>query len=155
GGCLPRPVRRASGAWTRSASGRGSRVRHPRGGAMKGSGRSLVGLVVAGTVLALAGGAVASIPDASGVIHGCYNKSSGSLRIIDSSVTGCSSKETALTWNQVGPRGLQGVPGLVWGGAWTSGVVYSPDDAVTYLGSSYKAIYQNSNDQPPSANWLL
>jgi hypothetical protein len=31
----------------------------------------------------------ASIPDSQGVIHGCYNKSGGTLRVIDSTVTAC------------------------------------------------------------------
>jgi hypothetical protein len=35
--------------------------------------------------LAAAGIAYASIPDANGVIHGCYSKDNGSLRAIDPS----------------------------------------------------------------------
>jgi hypothetical protein len=70
---------------------------------------SLMALAVAGVV---AGGiAFATIPDGSGVIHACYTKSGGSLRVIDSSVTSCGQNETALTWNNVGPRGPQGLPG--------------------------------------------
>ena len=46
--------------------------------------RRIMWLVVAGVgVLALVSGAAASVPtDANGVIHGCYSKTSGSLRII-------------------------------------------------------------------------
>jgi hypothetical protein len=50
----------------------------------------------------------ASIPDAGGVIHGCYNKSGGTVRVIDSSVIACGSNETAISWNQTGPAGPRG-----------------------------------------------
>ena len=54
-----------------------------------------VGIAVTAAVVAagaIAGVAYATIPDGSGVIHACYTKSSGALRVIDSSVTNCSSK---------------------------------------------------------------
>jgi hypothetical protein len=72
---------------------------------------ALVGLLVVGGV------AYATIPDDHGVIHGCYTRSGGSLRVIDAGVTNCSSKETALNWSVTGPPGPagaigpQGVPG--------------------------------------------
>jgi hypothetical protein len=75
---------------------------------------ALVGLLVAGGV------AYATIPDDHGVIHGCYTRSGGSLRVIDAGVTNCSAKETALNWSVTGPpgpagpagaTGPQGVPG--------------------------------------------
>jgi hypothetical protein len=66
-------------------------------------------------LLVLIAGAVtvirASIPDSQGVIHGCYNKSNSTLRLIDNTVTTCNQNETAITWNQVGPQGPQGLPG--------------------------------------------
>jgi len=68
-------------------------------------------LALAGAGVAAGGIAFATIPDGSGVIHACYSKSGGSLRVIDSSVTSCGQNETALTWNNAGPRGPQGVPG--------------------------------------------
>jgi len=81
--------------------------------------RGLVAGVVAAAALALAGGvAYATIPDADGVIHGCYGKSGGSLRVIDNGVTNCQKTETALNWNvkgptgPVGPQGAQGTPGV-------------------------------------------
>ena len=52
-----------------------------------------------------------TVPDASGVIHGCYDKKTGQLRVIDSASAACTSKETALPWSQVGPQGDPGVPG--------------------------------------------
>ena len=61
---------------------------------------SLALMVVAGVVLTKA-----TIPDAKGVIHGCYSKSGGSIRVIDDSVTTCNANETSLSWNMTGPIG--------------------------------------------------
>lgn len=74
---------------------------------------ALGGFVLIGLLL-VGGVAYATIPDGSGVIHGCYARSGGSLRVIDAGVTNCSSKETALDWNMAGvqgPAGPQGAPG--------------------------------------------
>lgn len=59
--------------------------------------------------------AYASIPDANGVIHGCYKRASGALRVIDEGVAQCDANEIPLTWNRtglVGPAGPQGPQGL-------------------------------------------
>jgi hypothetical protein len=56
---------------------------------------AVIGLVVGGI-------AFATIPDSSGVIHGCYSKNNGALRVIDDSVSQCSNKENALNWNARG-----------------------------------------------------
>jgi collagen triple helix repeat protein len=62
--------------------------------------------------MALAGGvAYATIPDGTGLIHGCYAKSGGALRVIDGSVTNCKTGETSLNWNQAGQPGPPGVQG--------------------------------------------
>jgi hypothetical protein len=63
--------------------------------------------MVAGGVLALAlagGIAYASIPDSGGLIHGCYMKKNGALRVIDSEAgAACNAKkELSLNWNQAG-----------------------------------------------------
>jgi hypothetical protein len=68
----------------------------------------LLGAVAA---VALAGTAYATIPAGDGVIHGCYAKSGGTLRVIDASVTNCKSGETALDWSQLGQPGPKGDPG--------------------------------------------
>lgn len=52
-----------------------------------------------------------------------------------------------------GSTGPQGPEGLVWRGAWSSATAYVVDDAVSYNGSSYIAIANHTNSQPPSANW--
>jgi hypothetical protein len=51
----------------------------------------------------LASTALASIPDANGVIHGCYNSLTGTARIIDG--TNCGLLEKPVTWAQKGPAG--------------------------------------------------
>ena len=70
-------------------------------------------LIVAAGVLALAGGvAYATIPDANGVVHGCYNTVNGNLRVIDAAAgQTCKNSEAALNWNLVGPAGIPGAPG--------------------------------------------
>jgi hypothetical protein len=74
------------------------------------------GVVLAGVVLAAAVGGVAyaSIPDSSGVIHGCYLPGIGLLRVYDpqSPISHkCGAKEKQLDWNQVGPAGPAGPSG--------------------------------------------
>jgi len=73
--------------------------------------------VVAGA-LVLAGGASGAavwsssgIPDSNGVIHGCYARSDGDVRVIDASSQHCKSGETALDWNQKGQQGPVGPAG--------------------------------------------
>src|SRR5256885_3149779 len=76
-----------------------------------------IAVLIAGAVAALALGsfAFAAIPDAGGVIHGCYKKiapSQGTLRVIDSGKSDvCNNNEASLNWNQQGPQGLQGLQG--------------------------------------------
>lgn len=77
-------------------------------------------LAPVGVAVAIATGGIgygvarADVPD-SGVINGCYNSTTGILRVIDTSAhQSCHPDETALSWNQMGPRGPvgpQGPPG--------------------------------------------
>src|SRR6266566_365655 len=70
----------------------------------------LVGAVV-GAVLA-GGAAFAAIPDSSGVVHGCYQKNVGNLRVIDPSAgASCRPSEIAISWSQTGPQGPKGDTG--------------------------------------------
>ena len=81
-------------------------------------------VIIAGAtalVLAAGGGAAyaasASIPDSSGVIHGCFkptsNGSLSPLGVIDTALPGgmCPKGQTALSWNQTGPQGPAGPVG--------------------------------------------
>jgi hypothetical protein len=72
-------------------------------------------------------------PAANGVITGCYRKTTGALRVIDSGKA-CASTERKLTWNQTGPAGppaaptLDGIPCAVNG---ATGVLGSKVDPTT------------------------
>ena len=81
-------------------------------------------VIIAGAtalVLAAGGGAAyaasASIPDSSGVIHGCFKPTSnGSVSpfgVVDTALPGgmCPKGQTALSWNQTGPQGPAGPVG--------------------------------------------
>lgn len=48
--------------------------------------RALLVVAGIGAGLAVSAVALATIPDSGGVIHGCYKKSGGTLRVIDNSV---------------------------------------------------------------------
>jgi hypothetical protein len=73
--------------------------------------------ILAGLVLAAAlvgGVAWATIPDAAGVINGCYRTSTddqkGQLRVVDDPAS-CRSNETAIRWNERGVAGTTGAAG--------------------------------------------
>jgi hypothetical protein len=69
-------------------------------------------VVLVGVLMAVAAGvAWATIPGSTGVINGCYAKSGGTLRVIDGTVTNCTSKETSLNWNVQGAKGDTGATG--------------------------------------------
>jgi hypothetical protein len=73
---------------------------------------AFVALAIVGIALVAGGIAYAAIPDGSGVIHGCYQKNQGTLRVIDTGTTQtCSSSEAPLTWSQTGPQGQPGQQG--------------------------------------------
>jgi hypothetical protein len=59
------------------------------------------------------GGAVAfaSIPDDQQVIHGCYKKANGQLRLIDPDLSRCRPSERPISWNQSGPAAPAGIAG--------------------------------------------
>ncbi len=48
----------------------------------------------------------ASIPAANGAINGCYNTTTGALRVIDYPTKRCVRGERFLRWNQTGPANL-------------------------------------------------
>jgi len=81
----------------------------------------VAGLVITGAVALSVAGAIAyaSVPDAGGTFHGCYESSGmdtpGQLRVVDPSKEGsagsCTAGETPISWNQTGPAGAQGPQG--------------------------------------------
>lgn len=67
----------------------------------------------------LAAAAADASTSAGGTVNGCYVKTTGSLRVIHPGQSGtqghCTTSETPISWNQVGPqgpRGPQGLPGV-------------------------------------------
>jgi hypothetical protein len=112
-----------------------------------------IGLVAAGVVTAavMAGGTAfavsSSIPDSSGVIHGCYSTTragaSGgtALNVIDSAQANCSKGQTALTWNQQGVPGPAG-PGYVF----TTGTG-NPGPQVTQDGTYFVVVSAGINSE--------
>jgi hypothetical protein len=78
---------------------------------MKRMAVAIMCVISAAAVGSLAYGA---IPDRNGVIHACYDKQSGQLRIFDSESglpKGCGVKEVAINWNRTGPQGPIGPAG--------------------------------------------
>jgi hypothetical protein len=66
------------------------------------------------------------------------------------------SQPPSADWNTLAAKGDSGGgSGLVWQGAWSSATAYVVDDGVSFNGSSYIAVANNTNSQPPSANWNL
>ena len=63
-------------------------------------------------VLLFAGSTTAAtpIPDASGTVHGCYQKKAGNVRVV-ASESECRSSEVPISWNQQGPKGDKGDQG--------------------------------------------
>jgi hypothetical protein len=67
-----------------------------------------------GSLLILSGAiAMASIPDSSGLINGCFKAANGQLRVIDPATDSCLPTETAISWNQIGPQGPIGSAGAI------------------------------------------
>ena len=99
--------------------------------------RAIIGLrsrrtVVAGVaIFAIAGGiAFASIPDADGVIHGCYRSAAGDaqgqLRVVEDPAR-CRGNETPIQWSEQGVAGPPGPPGEVGEDGTFSGTFTSPN----------------------------
>ena len=76
---------------------------------------AVVGVVAIG--LAAGGIAYATIPDSSGVLHGCYSanganaKGGAQLNLVNSDQATCTNGQTAVTWGQTGPAGQTGPTG--------------------------------------------
>lgn len=69
--------------------------------------KMLISLAAMILLAAVGGVALATIPSANGVIHACYVKRTGALRVV-SGKHRCPSGQAPLHWNVQGPRGPQG-----------------------------------------------
>jgi type VI protein secretion system component Hcp len=75
--------------------------------------------VIVGAIITVAVPSLASVPDSAGVIHGCINKATGVVRVIDTAKTGTLGQcittgalaEQPVNWSQTGPAGAPGSPG--------------------------------------------
>lgn len=107
----------------------------------------------------------ASIPDASGIIHGCYKKNGGTLRVLEDSTTQCSANESPVFWNQAGPQGPVGPQGLAGpqGETGPQGPAGSPgslpaaafavaSSPLSYIGSEYTQVMTKDL---PAGNWVV
>ncbi len=85
---------------------------------------------------------------AGNIISGCYQKNNGQLRIAVSGI--CRPDEIAISWNQAdsGPSAGPGQSGIIWRGEWSNSTAYAINDAVSYNGSSYIALMNNTNSDP-------
>jgi hypothetical protein len=72
--------------------------------------RSKILVAFAIAAVALAGVAIAAIPDRNGVIHACRKVEGGALRVV-AKASACRSGERALAWNQHGAQGPAGPAG--------------------------------------------
>ena len=104
--------------------------------------RSTIGFVGLGVgLLAGAGLAHSAIPGGDGVIHGCYENTTGALRAIDSDQGGvCRGGETALDWNQTGPAGPAGPQGAAGPGVPEGSAPLRATGVPNALGRSVKGL---------------
>lgn len=86
------------------------------------AGPASMGMVCGLAITLLSGIALASTPTSTSVIHGCYDRDTGVLRVLDVSVATCASSEATLDWNRRGPAGPAGVSGLRYIGPLTKPV---------------------------------
>ena len=148
-------------------------VRSAIAGARRSTPRTRLHLTLVGCAVAAGAAVYGSIPDSQGVISGCYKKTGGVLRVIDTAVDRCNpDNEIAVSWNQVGPpgpagpAGPQGIPGPAGpqglqgtqgpqgpsGPAGVSRATIATGPLFTFPGPEYsKVIARNL----PEGNWAL
>lgn len=112
--------------------------------------RGVACMLAAAGMLMAAQPSRAAIPDSTTSIYtGCYvnaGASAGRLRVIDAEAGAtCPVGETQVEWSE---RGIN------WQGAWNVSTPYKKDDAVSYQGSSYIALLDNTGVTPTNTtNW--
>jgi hypothetical protein len=80
---------------------------------------------------AVTGVAVAAIPGPNGVVHGCYKRNKGTLRLVNPRAR-CDRSEKAIAWNRTGPAGPRGPQGIQ-GTQGTQGIQGNPGVPATKL----------------------
>jgi hypothetical protein len=123
-------------------------------------GRLLFALAVGGVLFGIVSAVQASIPD-NGVIHGCYQKNAGNLRVVDPRSGSCRASEVALDWNQLGPMGATGPSGPSGpsgqtgpsGAAGPSGPSGPSGPPGPSLGSLSKLVVLHDDDAGHAAGW--
>jgi hypothetical protein len=114
-------------------------------------GRVLVALLAV-AVVATGGLAYAAIPDAGGVIHSCYTKSSGAWRVIDTDAgQACKSNEAPL---DLYSKGAADLAFLAKTGKAADTDKLDGQDSSAFLGSSAKAADSDKLDGKDSADFL-
>ena len=68
-----------------------------------------VAVIVMGVVAVAVAAVATGIPNADGIITGCYDNR-GNLRVVEDA-TSCHGSEKVLTWHQIGQQGPMGLPG--------------------------------------------
>jgi hypothetical protein len=130
----------------------------------------LILAVAAGAaVFGIASAVQASIPDSSGVIHGCYNNSlahgnpTGALRVIDTAKANgnCASWETPLNWNAkgvtgpTGPTGATGATGATGPtGPSDGGEAITGSDTTVAAGASFVTVAGTTTGTLPAGTYI-
>src|SRR2546430_10078925 len=73
---------------------------------------AMVAFVLVGSSVLVVAAVGGLIPDPDGVIHGCYDNTTGAMRVV-TGVTSCAGTETPLSWNQAGVPGATGQAGPI------------------------------------------
>ena len=77
--------------------------------------RTAVAITTAIVTASVVGGiayAASSPIDSGGVIHGCYNPTTGAVKLLTKTACPTTGLNTPISWNTQGVQGIQGVPGL-------------------------------------------
>ena len=100
-------------------------------------------------------GASATIPDADGVIHGCFSRSDGRLRVINTDRgRSCGPREKPLNWNEEGRRGRRGPQGLQ-GEAGPQGLQGDPGDQSPFVTTVVASTTVAASPTSYDASWTL
>jgi hypothetical protein len=108
--------------------------------------------MLAAAVIVTSGLAYAAIPDAGGVIHSCYTKSSGAWRVIDTDAgQACKSNEAAL---DLYSKGAADLAFLAKTGKAADSDKLDGQDSSAFLGASAKAADSDKLDGKDSSEFL-